>query len=137
VIRTNLSTRPFYNERMVYLCLAALAAVVVAATAFNVSRVLRYSRSDTQLATQASHDESRAVDLRRQAAQLRASVDPRQVDFAAALNEDCVDLILSDYNLPCFHGLEALELARERCPEVPFLFLSGSINDDVAALHDG
>jgi Tfp pilus assembly protein PilN len=93
VIRTNLSTRPFYNERMVYLCLAALAAVVVAATAFNASRVLRYSRSDTQLATQASHDESRAVDLRRQAAQLRASVDPRQVDFAAADARQANDLI--------------------------------------------
>jgi Tfp pilus assembly protein PilN len=93
VIRTNLSTRPFYNERMVYLWLGALAVVVAAATAFNVSRVLRYSRSDTQLATQASHDESRAVDLRRQAAQLRASVDPRQVDFAAADARQANDLI--------------------------------------------
>jgi Tfp pilus assembly protein PilN len=93
VIRTNLSTRPFYNERMVYLWLGALAVVVAAATAFNVSRVLRYSRSDTQLATQASHDESRAVDLRRQAAQLRASVDPRQVDFAAADARQANELI--------------------------------------------
>ena len=36
VIRTNLSSRPFYNERLVYMWLAALAAVVVVATAFNV-----------------------------------------------------------------------------------------------------
>ena len=93
MIRTNLSSRPFYNERLVYMWLAALAAVVVVATAFNVSRVLRYSRSDTQLETQASRDESRAADLRRQAAQLRASVDPRQVDFAAADARQANDLI--------------------------------------------
>jgi Tfp pilus assembly protein PilN len=93
VIRTNLSTRPFYNERVVYAWLAVLAIVVVAATAFNASRVLRYSRSDTQLATQASHDESRTADLRRQAAQLRASVDPRQVDFAAADARQANELI--------------------------------------------
>jgi len=93
VIRTNLSTRPFYNERAVHLWLAAVAVAVVAATAFNVSRVIRYSRSDTQLATQASRDEARAADLRRQAAQLRASVDPRQIDFASADARQANDLI--------------------------------------------
>ena len=93
MIRTNLSTRPFYNERIVHLWLAVLAVAVLGATAFNVSRVLRYSRSDTRLATQASRDESRAADLRKQAAQLRASVDPRQVDFAAADARQANDLI--------------------------------------------
>ncbi|MGH9143435.1 MAG: PilN domain-containing protein [Vicinamibacterales bacterium] len=93
MIRTNLSTRPFYNERIVRLWLLAIALGVLAATAFNVSRVLRYSRSDTRLATQASSDEARAGDLRRQAARLRASVDPRQVDFAAADAKQANDLI--------------------------------------------
>jgi Tfp pilus assembly protein PilN len=93
VIRTNLSTRPFYNERLVRLWLIATTVAVVAATAFNASRVLRYSRSDTRLATQASHDESRAADLRKEAARLRASVDPRQVDFAAADARQANDLI--------------------------------------------
>ena len=93
MIRTNLSSRPFYNERLVYMWLAALAAVVVVATAFNVSRVLRYSRSDTTLATQASRDEARAADLRRQAAKLRASVDAQQVDFAAADARQANELI--------------------------------------------
>jgi Tfp pilus assembly protein PilN len=93
VIRSNLSTRPFYNERVIHLWLAAAAVVVLAATAFNVSRVLRYSRSDTQLASQASHDEARAADLRQQAARLRATVDPRQVDFAAADARQANELI--------------------------------------------
>lgn len=93
MIRTNLSTRPFYNERVVRLWLAAIALVVLSAAAFNVSRVLRYSRSDTRLATQASHDETRAADLRREAARLRASVDPKQVDYAAADARQANELI--------------------------------------------
>jgi len=83
VIRTNLSTRPFYNERGVRVWLLALTMLVVLAALFNASRVIRYSRSDTELATQASRDEARADDLRKRAAQLRATVDPRQIDFAS------------------------------------------------------
>ena len=94
MIRTNLSTRPFYNERAVHAWFVAIALGVAAATVFNVSRVIRYSRSDTELALQASRDESRAADLRQQAARLRATVDPRQVEFAsseARLANDLID----------------------------------------------
>jgi Tfp pilus assembly protein PilN len=93
MIRTNLSTKPFYNERRIQTLLLIVAVLVVAATAFNVSRVIRYSRSDTRLATQAARDEARAADLRRQAARLRASVDPKQVDFASADARQANDLI--------------------------------------------
>jgi len=93
VIRTNLSTRPFYNERSVQTILLLLALVVVAFTAFNASRVLRYSRSDTRLATQASSDEARAATLRDQARKLRGTVDTRQLDFASADAREANDLI--------------------------------------------
>jgi Tfp pilus assembly protein PilN len=93
VIRTNLSTRPFYNERAVHIVLLALAIVVAGATIFNVSRVIRYSRSDTELATQATRDEARAAELRQQASRLRASVDPRQIDFASSDAREANDLI--------------------------------------------
>jgi Tfp pilus assembly protein PilN len=83
MLKTNLATRPFYNERAVHTWLFVGAILVVAATAFNISRVLRYSRSDTRLVTQASRDEARAADLRRQASRLRATVDPRQIEFKA------------------------------------------------------
>jgi len=55
-----------------------------------------------------------------------------RAQFAVELDEGGIDLILSDYRIPGFHGLEALALARERCPEVPFLFVSGAIGDEVA-----
>ena len=84
MIRTNLSTRPFYNERAVRAWLGIAALVVIAATVFNVTAVLRYSRSDTQLAGEASRDETRAGDLRQQASRLRATVDPRQIEFASS-----------------------------------------------------
>jgi Tfp pilus assembly protein PilN len=93
VIRTNLSTRPFYNERAVHIALLVLAVLVAAATAFNVSRILRYSSSDTRLATEASRDEARAADLRQQAARLRASVDPKQVEIASSGARQANDLI--------------------------------------------
>ena len=93
MIRTNLSTRPFYNERAVHAGLLVAAVLVAGATLFNVSRVLRYSRSDTALATRASQDEAHAADLRGQAAQLRATIDPRQVEFASTDARQANELI--------------------------------------------
>jgi Tfp pilus assembly protein PilN len=93
VIKTNLSTRPFYNERAVHLAMILVAVIIAAATAFNVSRILRYSKSDTQLATEASRDEARATDLHQQAARLRASVDPQQVELASVGARQANDLI--------------------------------------------
>lgn len=49
------------------------------------------------------------------------------------------DLILSDFNMPQFNGLEALRIAREKRPEVPFIFLSGTIGEEraIEALRAG
>ena len=94
MIRANLSTRPFYNERAVHVWLLGLALVVAGATAFNVKRLVEYSRSDTELATQASSDEAKTAELRASAAALRAGVDPKQVDTAsleARLANDLID----------------------------------------------
>ncbi len=93
MIRTNLATRPFYNERAVHMWMLVVALAVVAATAFNVSRVRRYSRSDTELAMHASQDEARAGQLHEQATRLRAGVDPKQVDLASTAARQANDLI--------------------------------------------
>lgn len=64
-------------------------------------------------------------------------VDTRE-DFLGALDND-LDLILSDYTMPGFSGRDALLLAREKRPDVPFLFVSGTIGEDAAveALKNG
>src|SRR5437667_12258424 len=53
-------------------------------------------------------------------------------DFEAALDQGCFDLIISDHTLPSFDGLSALELARQKHPEAPFIFVSGTIGEEVA-----
>src|SRR6516225_6374637 len=41
-------------------------------------------------------------------------------------------LILSDYSLPGFNGHDALEIALEKCPETPFIFVTGTMGEEVA-----
>ena len=53
-------------------------------------------------------------------------------DFVAALEANWPDLILSDFNLPGFDGLEALALAQATCPDTPFIFVSGAMGEEVA-----
>lgn len=52
--------------------------------------------------------------------------------FASALQTSQFDVILTDYRLPSFDGLSALELAVLRCPSVPFIFVSGTIGEELA-----
>ena len=65
-------------------------------------------------------------------------VDTRQA-FVAALKECRMDLILADYSIPGFDGMTALILARQHCPDVPFLFVSATIGEELAidAMHQG
>jgi PAS domain S-box-containing protein len=53
-------------------------------------------------------------------------------DFLAALEFEQFDIILADYLLPTFNGLQALQLAREKYPETPFLIVSGTIGEQAA-----
>jgi PAS domain S-box-containing protein len=52
--------------------------------------------------------------------------------FRASLEEAAVDLILADYTLPSFDGLSALKLAKSACPDVPFIFVTGTLGEEVA-----
>src|SRR5215813_7141438 len=55
-----------------------------------------------------------------------------QTDFCAALEQGGFDLILADYTLPSFDGLSALKIALKKCPDVPFIFVSGTLGEEVA-----
>src|SRR3984893_10081307 len=52
--------------------------------------------------------------------------------LAASLEHGGIDLILADYTLPSFDGLSALKLAMSSCPDVPFIFVSGTLGEEVA-----
>ncbi len=53
-------------------------------------------------------------------------------DFIHELQLHPPDVILSDYGLPALNGLTALAIAREKCPEVPFIFVTGALGEEVA-----
>lgn len=52
--------------------------------------------------------------------------------FVAALKQGQVDMILADYSLPGFDGGVALELAQQLAPDIPFLFVSGTLGEELA-----
>lgn len=53
-------------------------------------------------------------------------------EFLGELARGGYDLVLSDFQLPAFNGLEALELARQKAPDLPFIFFSGTIGEERA-----
>ncbi|HKB57946.1 MAG TPA: histidine kinase [Lacunisphaera sp.] len=53
-------------------------------------------------------------------------------EFTQRLGGRPPDLILSDYHLPSFDGLSALDLAREKLPDVPFIFVTGTLGEERA-----
>src|ERR1700736_5623294 len=55
-----------------------------------------------------------------------------EADFIASLEQGGFDLILADYTLPSFDGLSALKIAQQHWPHVPFIFLSGTLGEEVA-----
>jgi len=59
--------------------------------------------------------------------------------FLAELDRGGHHVILADFTLPAFSGLEALELTRQRSSNIPFIFLTGTLEDDLAidALEHG
>lgn len=55
-----------------------------------------------------------------------------KTDFIKILKQYNPDVIISDYSMPSFDGLSALKIAREKYPIVPFIIVTGSINEDTA-----
>jgi PAS domain S-box-containing protein len=61
------------------------------------------------------------------------SVDIRRVEneqeLISSLERESYDIIIADYNLPGFDGFQALIICNERCPNIPFICVSGSIGE--------
>lgn len=62
-----------------------------------------------------------------------------RAEFDSALADHRYDLILADYALPSFDGMSALAIARVKRPDIPFIFVSGTLGEEMAveAMQNG
>jgi hypothetical protein len=80
MLRTNLSTRPFYNERLVRMALGAVALVALGLTAYNALQVWQLSSRSRDLRQQIERAEGDAQRLTREGAAVRQSLNQAQLD---------------------------------------------------------
>jgi len=71
-------------------------------------------------------------DLKREGYELSSERTDTAAGLHAALDAQAWDIVLCDFNMPRFSGLEALEIVRGRGLDVPFIFVSGAMGEDVA-----
>lgn len=85
--------------------------------------------------------DSKLIEMELQRSNLAHSsrVVTTEQDFMAGLEYHRPDIILADYKVPGFDGLAALAVARRKCPDVPFIFVSGVMGEELAveALKSG
>ena len=94
MIRTNLSTRPFYNARAVHALLALLTALVVGITVYNAVQLVRLTTSQRTLGAKAAAAEREATRLRQEAVKTLGRVDQKElaiVDKAAREANTIID----------------------------------------------
>jgi Tfp pilus assembly protein PilN len=93
MLRGNLATRPFYNERAVQLLLLLAGVIVVALTVFNVSRILSLSNQNTELSSRVASDRAEAERLRGEAAAIRRGINQAELKTIVAAAQEANMLI--------------------------------------------
>jgi Tfp pilus assembly protein PilN len=93
MLRTNLSTRPFYNERGVHAVAAVVALLMLAVTAWQVVRVVRLSREKTELNTAIERYRTEATIRTAEALQTRRGLDQKELALVAARAKEANELI--------------------------------------------
>ncbi len=94
MLRSNLSTRPFYNDRAVRALVGALAALAIGLTAFNAYEILRLQRESRDSRETISRNETQGRELRDKAAVIRRGIDRVKLDavqLAAAEANSLID----------------------------------------------
>ena len=93
MLRTNLSTRPFYNERGVHLVIGLVAILLVALTAWNVYRVVTLSRANTELSSRVNQDHAEAEQLRKMATDIRRRINQEELQQVVSAAREANSLI--------------------------------------------
>jgi hypothetical protein len=93
MIRTNLSTRPFYNERAVHALAALVAIVVLSIAAWQVVRIVNLSRFKTDLNTAIKKHKAETEVRQRDAETIRRGIDQKELAIVAARAKEANELI--------------------------------------------
>jgi hypothetical protein len=93
MLRTNLSTRPFYNERAVRVVLGVLVLLTAALTAFNAAELLTLNSRNSEFVGRAEASEAKAAELREQARQTQQSLNRAEVEAVQAAAREANMLI--------------------------------------------
>jgi Tfp pilus assembly protein PilN len=93
MLRTNLSTRPFYNERIVHLLLGAAGLIVVVLTAFNAIWIVTLSRQNTDFSALINRDHGEAQRLSADAQRIRAGINQDALKTTVQATESTNKLI--------------------------------------------
>lgn len=93
MLRTNLSTRPFYNERVVHLALALVGVFVAVITVLNIVKVVQLSRQNTTQSARIREDRTAAEDFERRARQTRLGIDQKALKLVVASAQEANELI--------------------------------------------
>jgi PAS domain S-box-containing protein len=72
------------------------------------------------------------LELRKTNKEFESRIVQNEKNFLNELETFQPDLILSDYSMPQFTGLDALEIAKKKCPEIPFIIVTGTVNEETA-----
>ena len=94
MLRTNLSTRPFYNKRAVGVFLGVVAALAIGLTLFNVYEILSLRAQNRSAADTIARNDQQAREHRLKAAEIRRSIDRTRLDavsFAAREANSLID----------------------------------------------
>jgi hypothetical protein len=93
VLRSNLATRPFYNERAAHVAIGVAAAVVLAITVVNVVQVVRLSKHNTELSSQIGAERAEAERLTAEAARIRNTIDKDELALVVGAAHEANSLI--------------------------------------------
>jgi hypothetical protein len=92
-LRTNLSTRPFYNVRAVQVLIGVMAVLVLALTLFNVTKLIQLTSRQQTLGARASQAEADALRLRTEAARIRTQINQKELETVAAAAREANGII--------------------------------------------
>jgi Tfp pilus assembly protein PilN len=93
VLRTNLATRPFYNERAAHVVIGAAAVLVCAITIVNAIRIVTLSRHNTELSSRTAAEHAEAERLTAEAARVRKTINTEELAQVAGAAQEANWLI--------------------------------------------